>query len=642
MSPFPAVDPPDGSAAVFQVVVACVVVLSLVGSAPAGAVGEQVDVVIVFDTSNSMAEDMDALVEELDAIPARVQAEELDARYALVTYGDSPTVEQGWTSDFDDVQSSLDGSTAGYVENASTALQEATAMDGRADAERVVILVTDEDDDDPPATRADAVESLSDVHFLSVSPDTPASSACDLHQEPCDSDSANELRGLADDAGGEWIDVDGEPTQIAAQAADVVETSSSESSTPDESPSAPSSSDPDDSSAAASVGGDIGWTDDLVLHDATANRTDVEVGEPVEYSVTVENPNWWTGAYEIQLSSGDVTIPRSDVRVDGGENRTVRVVQTFEEPGQYELIVDGQPGPTVNVTPPQPTAVETALRDDGTTLSVNVTSAEAGEPVSVPLANRSLFPDGSVSVERLNVTPDRDGDFSVRLDVAEAPPNGTAGLPTNVEPVAYLTVNSSRATGELAAMSIEHSPPTGPTAVYRYDGAGTGWLELDANGTNATLAVAPNGSSPSAFAVARHQPAITVTELSVETDAAVVGEPVTARAVLENAGLAEGSYEAALAVDGQVVTTSEVTLPANATRAVQLTFTPESAGQHTLEVGDAAAQTLTVESASTTTGTPTTTEDDSGSAATAGQPGFGAALALVGLLALIVLVRRRP
>jgi hypothetical protein len=185
----------------------------------------------------------------------------------------------------------------------------------------------------------------------------------------------------------------------------------------------------------------------------------------------------------------------------------------------------------------------------------------------------------------------------------------------------------------------------------------------------------PLGDDDSQSGVERS--AIGVADLTVVAENPSVGESVEVVAVVENEGLADGTWTATVTVDGESVAVRNVTVPAGETREVVVTHAFETAGDHAVEVGDESV-TVTVEAAepsdgettdgetaanSDTASTHETTlsttdapsdakasdsaQDDSESGGTgpsdsgAGVSGFGGVASLAALAGLVLVVLRR-
>lgn len=75
------------------------------------------------------------------------------------------------------------------------------------------------------------------------------------------------------------------------------------------------------------------------------------------------------------------------------------------------------------------------------------------------------------------------------------------------------------------------------------------------------------------------------------------GETATISATVENRGTNSGNYTVALLADGESVDTETVTLDRNESTTVALSFTPSSAGEYNLSIGDQMLERLTVSQA---------------------------------------------
>lgn len=586
-----------------------------------------VDVVFVFDRSGSMDENRYELAREMDAVDARLDAAGADARYALLTYAGSVRTEQGWTSEYADVDRALDFRTAGSTENASDAVLAATSMDFRDGADRVVVLVTDEDDDSPAPRRGAAVASLSGFRFVVVSPSGPEVSACAVHSPPCDSEPTNELRSVAEDADGAWIDVAGEAEAIVEEVGTEVAPAPRR---PTPATPAPVNDDDDDDDERA----------DIAIRDATVTPGTVEIGEPVEVAVTLENTGEDSGGFQATLASTRERLGSRSVHVPAGETRTVRFVATFPEPAGYDLFVSHRRVGRVEVTPLRPTVVRTAVRRDGRTLLANVSDARANDTVAVPLAGLDVPVDEGGSLANFTVTPATAADFQLRLVAVEEPRNGTVELPDGVRPLAYLVVEAGLEEDDVKSVGVEYRSLPAGAALYRYDENGSAWERLEATAVGdadgAPLAVRTRWSS--LFAIGHRGPAFEVTGVEVDAGPVVVGDTVRATVTVENAGPVEGSYRVEVRVDGTAVAMAAVSVQPGRTRRATVTFTPRAPGTYRVVTGDGEGRAIRVRPLPTQTPSLTTT---SATTTSPGQAGFGLAVATAAVALLALAARRR-
>mgnify|MGYP000135606153 CR=1 FL=1 len=568
-----------------------------------------VDVVFVFDSSVSTNENRYHMAQEIEDLRAELAAEGVDARYGLLTFNESVRVEQPLTDDFAAFERAMHFPTAGNEEHASRAVLAATEMAFREDARRVIVLVTDEDDDSDAATRRAARERLansSNTRFVAVSPADAYESSCAVHSPPCDDDGDNELRTVAEDVDGDWIDVGQDAAAVVEAVGETVAPQVNDSA--------------DDGTETADDGADDGADVDLgadyVTRNLSVNRTTAEVGDAVRVTKTVTNVGSEAGRYRAYLSHEGEILQHRTTWVHVGQTRTITFVYRFDEPGEYEPLVTHEPAGTVEVTPPREPTVETTVHIDGEGVSASVADATAGGEVTVPLGDAAMLDAEAGGLEAVtlslgdvDVTPVHDVVFDAAVVARETPPDGLPGLPPSVSNVTYLTVDSTL--GEhLTGVTVEHAPASETATLYRHD-EGVGWVPVD--GDARRLPTDADGNAT--FAVGVRRPALEVVGVDLASDDAVAGDPVAVRATVANDGTAAGTYRATLAVDGETVAAENVTVPAGERREVVLTYTPETPGEHTLSVGADASVALSVErpptpTATATTATATTTAPD--------------------------------
>lgn len=152
------------------------VTLHLKGEDTATRIGA-VDIVFVVDDSQSMADKIDTIRDELETFQQELDSRGADAHYAVVTVTGDAVIEQHFTASVSETQTTLDDiGTGGGEEFNYRALEMAIDLDGRTDARRVVIDLTDEPTDrqtDRDPTQDELVQKFdeSDTTFIAVSPD---------------------------------------------------------------------------------------------------------------------------------------------------------------------------------------------------------------------------------------------------------------------------------------------------------------------------------------------------------------------------------------------------------------------------------------------------------------------------------------
>lgn len=384
--------------------------------------------------------------------------------------------------------------------------------------------------------------------------------------------------------------------------------------------------------------------------DESINRTEVTVGEPVNVTVNVTNEGTASGEYAGLFQADLERVDTKYANLGAGETETLSFVTTFDEPDTYGLRVRTDHVGRVAVHPRPDPAADARLTGSGT-IEANVTHVRAGSTVAtdLPEANGS-----TVAVDRLNVTAANDTDrMAVEVDYLDSPGNDTnASFRTGVEPVEYLelTHDDPSAFGNATLdFSVERDTLAGDAdpedvTLLRYNGTGEQWERIETRQHNATDEVyryRTTLSEFSTFAVAQQVPAVEV-DANVQSTTVTAGEDVTVTATVHNEGRAAATTEVPLVVDDSRVDARTVELGPGEQTEVTYEFSAGEPGQYSVAVGDAAAQSLTVEAQSTSTDTPGTNESGSAGNETtdasetggsgAEGPGFGAGLALVALL----------
>ncbi|MGM0370914.1 MAG: VWA domain-containing protein [Halobacteriota archaeon] len=590
-----------------------------------------VDIVIVFDRSESTNEDRYHMAQEVDRLASRFDDAGIDARYGLVTYNEANRIEQPLTGDFASFEKAMHFAESGHEERASDAILTATDMDFRDDAERVIVVVTDEDDDSTNATRSTALSSLSGVDFVAVSPATPSESSCVVHSPPCDNRSDNELRTMATQVDGDWIDESQSAGVIVSEIATIAEsTVDTEEDSSSDTPRKSSSHSPAYST---------------VNH--SANRTTAEVGDLIRFNKTIENVGSADGSYDAYLSHDGTILAEQTVSIPEDESRTISFVHQFEEAGEYEVLISHEPIATVTVTEPNNVSVDVRAAANESRVNGTITDAWTNDTVSIPMNDSGLVPaevavikNVTVAVGDVNVTPAHDVAFDFEVLANETPPNGTEPVSEHVAQVRYLTVNSTLGAG-LDGVEFEYVASANETTLYGYDAANATWTPLNQTAVNATESVwHTNRSNASVYAVGVRQPSISVTDATLEANAIETGESTTALVTLSNEGVAAGTFNTTLRVNDRALSVERTTVPAGENRTVTFQVAPEQPGEYAVDVVDGPSMTLQVDApqTETPTATPTTTVPD---ASLTSVPGFGVGVALLAFIGAALLAGRR-
>lgn len=278
----------------------------------------------------------------------------------------------------------------------------------------------------------------------------------------------------------------------------------------------------------------------------------------------------------------------------------------------------GSSGDRVTVEATMSTAGDTGVR----TASVSA-SAAANSTLEIALADDESGAedgpadqstgDGSATVERIAIDVAADVDAEVEIRQSPDPPDdaaprferedGTmaAGYLQVETNVANDDVTSARIDFRLDRATIENASATpGDVALYHFDEAAGEWEELpttvvdESEETDGVVRFRAETDGFSTFAAGVKRPRIAVHEAAVTDAEVALGDGVAVEVVVENAGGADGTAELGLAVDGEVVVTESVAVPANERRSLRLDHEFGEPGTYTLRVDDVPAGEVSV------------------------------------------------
>jgi hypothetical protein len=90
----------------------------------------------------------------------------------------------------------------------------------------------------------------------------------------------------------------------------------------------------------------------LNVTDVTVNRTSIQAGEDAAVTATVANDGDIGGTRTLALGVDGIGVAQQTVTVPAGERTTVTFVRSFDQPGEFDVDVDGRAGETVSVGTP--------------------------------------------------------------------------------------------------------------------------------------------------------------------------------------------------------------------------------------------------------------------------------------------------
>ena len=283
------------------------------------------------------------------------------------------------------------------------------------------------------------------------------------------------------------------------------------------------------------------------LSEGTLNQTEIEPGESVEATATVENLGDETGTVTAELEVNGSVEQTTNETLAPGESTTVAFEYEPPDEGSYgiQIVADDNDGG------------ETAA--DAGTLTVS-----ESDPAEFTVSNAQTSADTILEGEEVTITADvenvgdESGTFTAELQV-----DGTGVESQSV------TLDG----GEMSTVSFDRT----------FDEAGTYKLAVSDEPAG-ELTVTEPGS-----------PAFEVRDLSVDENPILEGESAQFTATVENVGDAGGDHTAELFVDGSVQATETVHLDSGESTTVSFTEPFDEAGDYSVTVDSADPLTLTVQ-----------------------------------------------
>ena len=275
---------------------------------------------------------------------------------------------------------------------------------------------------------------------------------------------------------------------------------------------------------------------DISVVEAELTEDEIDEGESVEVTATVENNGGESGSETVALRVDGETVQSQTIELDVGENETVVFVQAFDDPGEYGIDVDDESAGTLTV--------EEAIAEFETS--------------GVTLDSETILEGDSVTIEAtVENVGTADGEHETTLYI-----DGTVEATETV--------------------AVDAGASTSVTFEKTFAEAGEYELTID-NAAAETLTV----DQPATF---------TVSDASLGESVIDEGESVEVSATVENVGDREGTHEAELLVNGAVEATTDVTIDGGDSTTVTFAQTFEEPGEYAIDVDDEHAGTLTVES----------------------------------------------
>ena len=172
-----------------------------------GEVTTKADILFVFDDTGSMSDEIDDMKAKCKDLTDAIEAAGIDARYALVSFGDAPELDQDWTADATVFKAAVDALSAygggDLPEDNLDAIEMGLGLGFRTDAQKIIIDITD-----APTHYKDDGSGFSNYTMPEVENDLISRGVTYIAVSPNET-ADNEKKVLATNVGGLWIDIHG-------------------------------------------------------------------------------------------------------------------------------------------------------------------------------------------------------------------------------------------------------------------------------------------------------------------------------------------------------------------------------------------------------------------------------------------------
>ena len=416
---------------------------------------------------------------------------------------------------------------------------------------------------------------------------------------------------------------------------------------------------------------------EINVEPAGINFDDAEVGETVTETVTVENQG-----------EGTLDVRRADVRGDSaftvrnggeftlesGEQRelTVEFTPESEEPQSTSLVVTSNdptnPNTVVYVTSSNVEA--TVEVDEENRLRTQAVARNSSPENPAQIAIPDPVEDESYETDSVSVTPETETDVAVNVTTSSKPlettPDDEQGLGNGTEQLGNVSVDANLANDDIREVEFrtrvdtaelaELQSDAGNVSLYRYNEEREEWVEKETEVVgqrNGKTILQTSADGASEWTAAAKAPAFDITETNIDVTATTVDDEVTIEVLVTNTGGTDGSYEAELLLDEEIVDQQERTVPNDGTVGINFERSFENPGLYTVQVNDVFVGEVNVSAATeeaTVQETDGTEDGDDGMATEEpadGEespddlgPGFGVTAAVLALLAVALYARR--
>jgi len=351
---------------------------------------------------------------------------------------------------------------------------------------------------------------------------------------------------------------------------------------------------------AATAAGPVAAAPRLFVSGASKEANTILAGESVNVTATVKNTGSSGGAMSVEYIANGTTKATERVAVDAGASVKRTRALNFDTPGTYQISVKGPKRSAGLVRVKRATAV--TVRQDATSRKTEVRggAVPTAKPyeVQMPSALNRTF-----TVQTWTVNASQQS-FTQNVTEYTDPADASITVPDNEDASVFgvVTVGSSAGVQPSSMQFVLNrsnlqSAGIDASAVRVYHRVNGSWRAAETSVVEERteqVVYEADTAGASAYAIGKIEPAFSITRTSVVSEQVSEGQQVVVEATVSNSGGIEGTYDAQMQVDDEVVNQTSVTVPADAERTVTLSTVVTTPGQFQIKFNNVNAGDIRV------------------------------------------------
>ncbi|KAA9398641.1 PGF-pre-PGF domain-containing protein [Haloarcula sp. CBA1130] len=351
---------------------------------------------------------------------------------------------------------------------------------------------------------------------------------------------------------------------------------------------------------AATAAGPVAAAPRLFVSGASKEANTILAGESVNVTATVKNTGSSGGAMSVEYMANGTTKATERVAVDAGSSVKRTRALKFDTPGTYQISVKGPERSAGLVRVKKATAV--TVRQDATSRKTEVRggAVPTAKPyeVEMPSALNRTF---TVQTWTVNASQ---RSFTQNVTEYTDPADAGITVPDNEDASVFgvVTVGSSSGVQPSSMQFVLNrsnlqSAGIDASAVRVYHRVNGSWRAAETSVVEERtdqVVYEADTAGASAYAIGKIEPAFSITRTSVVSEQVPEGQQVVVEATVSNSGGIEGTYDARMRVEDEVVNRTSVTVPADTERTVTLSTVVTTPGRFQIKFNNVDAGNIRV------------------------------------------------